>query len=68
MSLITRLTIGALSAGVVLSPVVNAHSAGAQPVSPLTAVDDSGSTGSSSQLTCALLRLVHMNQGPEWCA
>ncbi|MFD3743115.1 hypothetical protein [Nocardia sp. NPDC058633] len=68
MSLIRRLTIVALSAGVVLSPVVNAQTAGAQPVPPLTAVDDSGSTGSGSQFTCALLRLVHMNQGPDWCA
>ncbi|MFC4374984.1 hypothetical protein ACFO5K_12840 [Nocardia halotolerans] len=68
MSLITRLTIGALSAGVVLSPVVNAQAAGAQTVPPVTAVDDNGSTGSSSEFMCTLLRLVHMNQGPEWCA
>ncbi|MFE1591932.1 hypothetical protein [Nocardia sp. NPDC058705] len=50
MSLITRLTIGALSAGVLLSPVINAHTAAAQPFSPLNAVDDSGSTGSSAQV------------------
>ncbi|MBC7304318.1 MAG: hypothetical protein H5T78_25660 [Nocardia sp.] len=68
MSVITRLTLGVLSAGVVLSPMVNAQTAGAQPVSPLATIDDSGSTGSASQFTCALLRLVHMNQGPEWCA
>ncbi|MFD3703891.1 hypothetical protein ACFWUP_12135 [Nocardia sp. NPDC058658] len=62
MSLITRLTVGALSAGVVLSPFVTTHTAAAQPLSPSITVAPVAVTpvvgSTSADVFCAVLAFL----------
>lgn len=67
MTRITRLTIGALAIGAVLSPAAIAQAEVLPQPAPAVAVADGASTGSSDQIVCTILRLVNMNQGPDFC-
>ncbi|MEV6324363.1 hypothetical protein AB0M45_24725 [Nocardia sp. NPDC051787] len=73
MTRITRLTIGALLTVAVLSPAATAQAEIPQPIPSVSLVgaDDSGlssgSAGLQKQVVCTIIKLVLMNQGPEFC-
>ncbi|WP_454194565.1 hypothetical protein [Nocardia sp. Marseille-Q1738] len=74
MNRITRLTVGVLLTGAVLSPAATAQAEISPQPTPsvsLVAAGDSGSsTGSAealNQVVCTILKLVLLNQGPQNC-
>ncbi|MBF6299664.1 hypothetical protein IU459_19280 [Nocardia amamiensis] len=69
MTRITRLTIGALLTVAVLSPAATAQAEIPQPTPSASLVDagDSGSASGTTGLVCTIIKLVLMNQGPEFC-
>ncbi|MGW4715135.1 hypothetical protein [Nocardia sp. NPDC004260] len=70
MTRITRLTIGALLTVAVLSPAATAQAETSQPtpsVSSIAAGDSGSSSGSSSGILCTIIKLMLMNQGPQFC-
>ncbi|MFI6165938.1 hypothetical protein ACIBCN_04045 [Nocardia sp. NPDC051052] len=67
MNRISALTTGALLSAAVLLPLAPAQAEAPQPA--LEQVSTDGSSGSSMQsLTCTILRLILLNQGPASCA
>lgn len=72
MTRITRLIIGALLTVAVLSPAATAQAEIAQPTPSASFVGDesglsSGSAGLQKQVVCTIIKLIHLNQGPEFC-
>ncbi|WP_040773173.1 hypothetical protein [Nocardia pneumoniae] len=69
MTRITRLTLGALLTVAVLSPAATAQAETPQPTPSASLVDaaDSGSASGSTALVCTIIKLVLLNQGPEFC-
>ncbi|WP_039803445.1 hypothetical protein [Nocardia araoensis] len=69
MTRITRLTIGALLAVAALSPAAAAQAEIPQPTPSMSAVaaGDSGSASGSTGLVCTIIKLMLMNQGPQFC-
>ncbi|MBF6192030.1 hypothetical protein [Nocardia implantans] len=68
MTRITRLTIGALLTVAVLSPAATAQAEIPQPAPSVSAVaGESGSASGPGSILCTIIKLMLMNQGPQFC-
>ncbi|WP_157112106.1 hypothetical protein [Nocardia beijingensis] len=68
MTRITRLTMGALLSVAVLAPAATAQAEIPQPAPAVSAVaGDSGSASGSGSILCTIIKLMLMNQGPQFC-